>query len=316
MAIKAVVFDFGGVFTMSPFSGLHAWHEERGLDPAIGLRAVFGPYDQDTDHPWHQLERGEIALEAAIEQIKAIGAEQGMDLDLREMFGALGGDGGARNDMVELGLQLRRAEARTRAVDRELIEERGALAASQHRLARTRSRYQDVDTSGLIELLEGLANGDLDPREEAVKGVCVREERMLRSVIKLHPETIGVHRDLVALAATARDAGVDLTISCVDDVAGGLPRDARLTSVDQARKLLRSGREGSQARASITRDSAGCVFRLVVTLHEDALADVPPGVEVLDAESSLVSLEERCAGGSIPATASLGAGNRPRSEHG
>lgn len=211
-----------------------------------------------------------------------------------------------------LGLQLRRAEARTRAVDRELIEERGALAASQHRLASTRSRYQDVDTSGLIELLEGLANGDLDPREDGVKGVCVREERMLRSVIKLHPETIGVHRDLVALAAIARDAGVDLTISCVDDIV----RDARLTTGDQAQTLLRSGREGSQARASITRDSAGCVFRLVVTLREDALADVPPGVEVLDADSGLVSLEERCAGGSIPATASLGAGNRPRSEHG
>ena len=211
-----------------------------------------------------------------------------------------------------LGLQLRRAEARTRAVDRELIEERGALAASQHRLARTRSRYQDVDTSGLIELLEGLANGDLDPREERVKGVCVREERMLRSVIKLHPEAIGVHRDLVSLAATARDAGVDLTISCVEDVVG----DARLTSGDQARMLLLSGREGSQARASITRDAAGCVFRLVVRLREDALASVSPEVEVLDADSGLVSLEERCAGGSIPSVASLDTGNRPRSEHG
>ena len=70
MTIEAVVFDFGGVFTASPFSGLHAWHAERGLDPELGLRAVFGPYDQDTDHPWHQLERGEIALEAAAEQIK------------------------------------------------------------------------------------------------------------------------------------------------------------------------------------------------------------------------------------------------------
>ena len=30
MTIEAVVFDFGGVFTASPFSGLHAWHAERG----------------------------------------------------------------------------------------------------------------------------------------------------------------------------------------------------------------------------------------------------------------------------------------------
>ena len=35
MTIEAVVFDFGGVFTASPFTGIHAWHEEKGLDPAI-----------------------------------------------------------------------------------------------------------------------------------------------------------------------------------------------------------------------------------------------------------------------------------------
>ena len=94
MTIDAVVFDFGGVFTSSPFSGLHQWHVEKGLDPQKGLRIVFGPYDQDTDHPWHRVERGEIALAAAAEQIKAIGAEQGMDIELAEMFGALGGADG------------------------------------------------------------------------------------------------------------------------------------------------------------------------------------------------------------------------------
>nr|MTA42651.1 hypothetical protein [Actinomycetota bacterium] len=113
MTIEAVVFDFGGVFTSSPFSGLHKWHTERGLDPELGLRAVFGPYDQDTDHPWHQLERGEIALEAAAEQIKAVGAEMGIDVDLKEMFGALGGESGARSDVVEKGLALRASGYRT-----------------------------------------------------------------------------------------------------------------------------------------------------------------------------------------------------------
>ena len=83
MTIEAVIFDFGGVFTSSPFTGLHQWHVDKGLDPVKGLRIVFGPYDQDTDHPWHRVERGEIALEAAAEQIKALAAESGMDLDLR-----------------------------------------------------------------------------------------------------------------------------------------------------------------------------------------------------------------------------------------
>lgn len=122
MGIEAVVFDFGGVFTSSPFTGLQQWHEERGLDAGVGLRAVFGPYDQDTDHPWHRLERGEIALEAAAEQIKVVGAEMGVEVDLKEMFGAMGGAGGARSDMVDKGLALRAAGYRTALITNNIAE--------------------------------------------------------------------------------------------------------------------------------------------------------------------------------------------------
>jgi len=122
VTIEAVIFDFGGVFTSSPFSGLHKWHLERGLDPELGLRTVFGPYDQDTDHPWHQLERGEIALEAAAELIKAIGAEMGLDVELKEMFGSMGGEHGARSDVVEKGLELRSGGYRTALITNNLKE--------------------------------------------------------------------------------------------------------------------------------------------------------------------------------------------------
>ena len=120
--IEAVVFDFGGVFTSSPFTGLQQWHDERGLDAAAGLRAVFGPYDQDTDHPWHRLERGEIALEAAAEQIKVVGAEMGVEVDLKEMFSAMGGSGGARSDVVDKGLSLRAAGYRTALITNNIAE--------------------------------------------------------------------------------------------------------------------------------------------------------------------------------------------------
>lgn len=122
MTIKAVVFDFGGVYTASPFTGLQNWHEERGLDAAVGLRAVFGPYDQDTDHPWHQVERGELAIAAAAEQIKAIAAEETLDLDLFELFSAMGGDGGARQDVVDLTLRLRADGYRTALITNNVAE--------------------------------------------------------------------------------------------------------------------------------------------------------------------------------------------------
>ena len=122
VAIEAVVFDFGGVFTKSPFTGLQEYHLSKGNDPSAGHHAVFGPYDEDTDHPWHQLERGEISMQAAAEQIKAIAAEMGMDLELREMFGAMGGGEGARSDVVEIGLDLRRRGYRTALITNNIAE--------------------------------------------------------------------------------------------------------------------------------------------------------------------------------------------------
>jgi len=121
LTIEAVIFDFGGVFTASPFTGLHAWHVEKGLDPAQGLRIVFGPYDQDTDHPWHRLERGEIALMAAAEQIKAVAAEEGLDIELAEMFGSMGGSS-VRTDMVDLALGLRTSGYRTALITNNIKE--------------------------------------------------------------------------------------------------------------------------------------------------------------------------------------------------
>lgn len=122
VTIKAVVFDFGGVYTGSPFTGVHGWHTERGLDPAVGLRAVFGPYDDDTDHPWHQLERGELALAAAAEQIKAVAAEEGLDIDLFDLLSSMGGGGGVRQDVVDLTLGLRADGYRTALITNNVAE--------------------------------------------------------------------------------------------------------------------------------------------------------------------------------------------------
>ena len=62
MAIRAVLFDFGGVYTSSPFSVFAEAAAELGATPERVIGLVFGPYDRDTDHPWHRLERGEVSL--------------------------------------------------------------------------------------------------------------------------------------------------------------------------------------------------------------------------------------------------------------
>src|SRR5690606_28642414 len=64
--IDAVLWDFGGVFTPSPFTSCRGYAETLGIDHEVLLEVAFGPYDRDTDHPWHKLERGEATLADAM----------------------------------------------------------------------------------------------------------------------------------------------------------------------------------------------------------------------------------------------------------
>ncbi len=76
--IQAVFWDFGGVFTGSPFH-LDDYARSLGTTNERLLEHVFGRYEADGDHPWHRLERGEgtlaEALEAADESCRADGIE-------------------------------------------------------------------------------------------------------------------------------------------------------------------------------------------------------------------------------------------------
>jgi putative hydrolase of the HAD superfamily len=74
-AIEAVLFDFSGVLTTSPWPALQA---SGGGD----LSLIVGPYHEDTDHPWHRLERGEITIEEWLRAVQVLAEEAGKVLDL------------------------------------------------------------------------------------------------------------------------------------------------------------------------------------------------------------------------------------------
>jgi len=110
-AIRAVLFDFGGVFTDSPFHAVHAYGEGLGIGAREVTEIVFGSYEHDGDHPWHKLERGEIALDAAREQILALGQARGLQVDIYELFARMAGNNAgadARQPLVECVRSLRR----------------------------------------------------------------------------------------------------------------------------------------------------------------------------------------------------------------
>jgi epoxide hydrolase-like predicted phosphatase len=78
---EAVLFDFGGVFIDSPFPAFEASSRELGIDPGWLLELTFGPFAEDTDHPWHRLERGELSMIYALSAITSLYRNAELDFE-------------------------------------------------------------------------------------------------------------------------------------------------------------------------------------------------------------------------------------------
>ncbi len=87
--VDAIIFDFGGVFIESPFPALEVIGAEMGIEPERLREALMGPAD-DSDHPFHLLERGEITLQQARDDILSLGRSfYNLELDIFHVFALL-----------------------------------------------------------------------------------------------------------------------------------------------------------------------------------------------------------------------------------
>jgi len=122
--IDAVIYDFGGVFMGSPFEALRRLGDDKGMATQLTFDIVFGPYGDDTDHPWHRAERGELDLMTARHQIRMLGAEHDLEVDLFEMLKYMGSDGTVRDAMVDSVKRARAAGCKTAILTNNIVEGR------------------------------------------------------------------------------------------------------------------------------------------------------------------------------------------------
>ena len=122
MRYTTVFFDFGGVFTASPFDAVSRFAENQGVDPGHFSATVFGQYGVDGDHPWHRMERGEISLEQTRSEIIALGEGRGFKADIYDVFASMGSDGGVNSALSDYCLKLRPAGITTVCVTNNVKE--------------------------------------------------------------------------------------------------------------------------------------------------------------------------------------------------
>ncbi|MGD0189968.1 MAG: HAD-IA family hydrolase [Rhizomicrobium sp.] len=104
MAIEAVIWDFGGVFTSSPFEAFAAYERARGI-PEGFIRRVNST--NHLDNAWAKFERAELDLDGFDEAFGAEARALGFDVPGRDVIPLL--RGAIRPDMVEA---LRRIKLR------------------------------------------------------------------------------------------------------------------------------------------------------------------------------------------------------------
>ncbi|HUP72555.1 MAG TPA: HAD family phosphatase [Acidimicrobiales bacterium] len=120
--IEAVLWDFGGVFTPSPFHAGRRFAEAKGLDFDGLFAAVFGSYHADTDHPWHRVERGEMALADAFAEITTTAQRSGVSFDMKELFASMSDDGIDRTIVADKVRALRASGLRMGIVTNNVRE--------------------------------------------------------------------------------------------------------------------------------------------------------------------------------------------------
>ena len=75
-AIRAVIFDVGGVLTASPVAGIRSWAEQCGID-----YSVLGPLVAAPAGPWSRFETSELSPEEFAGAFEAECAAQGLTVD-------------------------------------------------------------------------------------------------------------------------------------------------------------------------------------------------------------------------------------------
>ncbi len=129
--IKAVLWDFGGVFTASPFRGLDDYANNLSTQGSALRQIVFGVYGEDGDHPWHKLERGEQSMKGTAKQIEDIAAQAGIEgftmkgfFESMQLGGGLGGGDNFsdRSQVVDMVRRLKAAGIRNAIITNNIRE--------------------------------------------------------------------------------------------------------------------------------------------------------------------------------------------------
>ena len=109
----AVLFDFGGVVSTSPFALMDDVGTSMGLPDGVLADLLMGEYGVDGDEPWHRLERGEITALEWFGDVLRRAEERGVTIDTSKFQAGFYGGISVHDAVVDRIRDLRAAGFRT-----------------------------------------------------------------------------------------------------------------------------------------------------------------------------------------------------------
>ena len=163
------------------------------------------------------------------------------------------------------------AEASVRAAGQRAIELASALSDAES-IRRTRERYAALAESDAQDLLRGIADGALDPGDDAVRRTCADEERFIRSVMRLDPAANPLHALASRLAIAAHRRRLPLDIDLADAPP---PDDAAIAALEsRVMPVLSAATLREPARLTARVEGEELVVRLVLPVEAGAMEAV------------------------------------------
>jgi signal transduction histidine kinase len=163
---------------------------------------------------------------------------------------------------------------------REAVGAESRLAIARESVDRVKARYDGLEESAAIGLLDGIMAGVIDPDDPAVREQAGLEESFLRNMMRVDPTADAVRAMVARLAASAHRRGTHLRIDLAVPpgvrvaVPGGL--------AESLLAAVASSQVGSTARLTVRGGAGGVDLSLLVTIDAGERARMPdlehPGV--------------------------------------
>ncbi len=214
-AFDAILWDFGGVLTTSPFEAFNRYESERGL-PLDFIRSVNATNPKD--NAWARFESSRIDIDAFDEAFLAESSALGHPVPGRDVLGLLSGD--VRPRMIK-ALERCKNHFRNACLTNNVKHGRGPGMATDGQRAERVAAVMAMFDLVVESSVEGVRKPEPRAYELVLERLGVAPERMLflddlginlKPAAKMGMTTIKVLSEEQALADLASATGIDLDV--------------------------------------------------------------------------------------------------------